>query len=193
MRMNDPSSTVVTVTAPVTTPLPVGFDTNDMMQIAREIAMGILGRGDIYRQHNLSLGQVATLEALPVFQRLVEGQVAEWGAIGSTKKRLQLQAAAGLEAGLPDVAARLKNNTEPLVGVVGVAKLLAEMSGVVGNEAAKAGGIGAERVHITINLGEDKKLTFDKSAAPRIISGEISEDGEGKGDGSTTRVLPETT
>jgi hypothetical protein len=38
---------------------------------------------------------------------------------------------------------------------------------------AAVDGAGGERFSVTINLGSDNKLTFEKTVAPKVIDGEV--------------------
>ena len=93
------------------------------------------------------------------FKNTLQAMTVEWNAVGNTQKRLALEAAIALEDALPAVAARLSKNTEPLAGVVELAKLLAKMAGV---GEANAQQVPTERFKITINLGADV-AQFEKS------------------------------
>ena len=132
--------------------MPVGWTIQKTAALIRDLAHNMYEVPFILKTHGVSVAQYEALQKNEFFERTLAAMTVEWNSIGNTQKRLALEAAIALEDALPTVAARLSKATEPLAGVVELAKLLAKMSGVgeVAQNAAPT-----ERFKITINLGAD--------------------------------------
>ena len=143
------------VPAPIPVPstqMPDGWSIHRVAALVRELAMNLYDVPVILKKHNLSEAQYTLLTENPLFQRTLEAATIEWNAPQSTNKRLALEAAIALEDALPTVASRLSKATEPLPGVVELAKLLAKVAGIGEGPQQQGGG---ERFKIIINLGAD--------------------------------------
>ena len=138
--------------------------------LVRDLAHNMYDLPYILKTHGLTQAQYDNLAGNEFFKHTLQAMTVEWNAVGNTQKRLALEAAIALEDALPAVAARLSKNTEPLAGVVELAKLLAKMAGV---GEANAQQVPTERFKITINLGADV-ASFEKSR-PVIEIGASSE------------------
>ena len=140
---------------------------HDLAKLAREMAMNIRDRGDILKEFNLTGHQYDFLEAYHIFYREVYANACrEWHAPLTTQERITVEAAAILEDSLLTIGARMQNKGEGLPGVVEAAKLFAKIAKVdVAEKGATAPG---ERFSINIDLGGDKKITVETTAAPAI-------------------------
>lgn len=173
---------VVAAPAPVpATQMPAGWTIQKVASLVRDLSTNMYELPFVLKTHGLSQAQYDTLAASDAFQSALRAMTVEWNTIGNTQKRLALEAAIYLEDALPSVAARLSKATEPLAGVVELAKLLAKMAGV--GEVAQTNAP-TERFKITINLGADISA-FEKSRTPVTIR----TIGEGTGDAEPIQPL----
>jgi len=100
---------------------------------------------------------------------VIEKERIQWNSADNTNARLSIESAIALERVIPDLTARSVNPQEPLTGLVALAKLLAEMSGSVGNTRPQEAP--HEKFKIVINLGADQQ-TFEKAIPVINISSE---------------------
>lgn len=131
-----------------------------MAALAREIAMDINELPIILKNNGVSAEQYEIIKVSPFFMKLLESYTQAWTASGNTPERLKLEGAAMLEQFYPTLFQRMMDKTQPLNHVVQAAQFVAKTSGL--GEAKDTGPAG-DRFSITINLGEDQKLVFDKS------------------------------
>jgi len=157
--MDDPLNPAAPITAAVNLPvaLPPDWDVHKLYAFVRELAMNMHDESHIVMKHRLSPDQYNTLKGNDLFKRALEAALTEWNSPLSTQKRLSMMAGVALEDSLPSIAARLKGNAEPLNSVAQVAKLFADMAGIIGQERQVGP---SERFTITIHLGDDK---FEKT------------------------------
>lgn len=144
--------------------MPPGWTIQKVASLVRDLSTNMYDLPYILKTHGLSQAQYDVLSTNEAFQSTLRAMTVEWNTIGNTQKRLALEAAIYLEDALPAVAARLSKATEPLAGVVELAKLLGKLAGVgepTQNNAPQ------ERFKITINLGADVQQ-FEKSRAIEI-------------------------
>jgi len=140
--------------------MPDGWTLHKVAALVSDVAQNMYELPHLLKKHGLTPKQYATLEKNPFFQRALEAEVITWQGANSIQKRLALESALAVEDAMPDVAARLRNKSEPLGEVVALMKLFTEMAGVIG--AKSAGPVQAsERFKITINLGGDDSLQRD--------------------------------
>lgn len=139
-----------------------------MAALAREIAMDINELPIILRNNAISVEQFEIIKVSSFFRKLLESYTQAWTASGNTPERLKLEGAAMLEAFYPTLFKRMTSPTEPLNHVVQAAQFIAKTSGL--GEAKDNGTIG-DRFSITINLGADTQIVFDKDKAvmPAIL------------------------
>lgn len=136
-----------------------------LISLARELAIDIVPLEIILDTHKIGRDTLETLLKLPFFQGLLEEQKRLWNSALSTSERAKLKSLAMYEETLPEMYLRLHDREEGLNGKVEIMKLLAKVGGL----DAKSDGTGAERVSITINMGELKTalpsaVTIDHSA-----------------------------
>lgn len=133
-----------------------------IVKLAREIAMDIQPLELILKQYSIDPQRWEELQRNGKFIRLLESQVEEWNSALNTHERVRAKSAAMLEEWLPELNNRLHDREIGLPAKVEGGKLLAKMAGVGEREVGSGGG--GERFTITINLGEDHKLSFEKQA-----------------------------
>lgn len=152
-------------TSPPVVSLPVGWDADKLLELARELAMNINDASTIIANHGLDQPTYnAAVAENPFFKRAFEAFRLEWESATNTNKRLGIKAATALELALPVLTARISSKEESLDAAIKGAQLLAKMSGF--DDKAKTDG-GADKFTITINLGADEKLQFEKDITPK--------------------------
>lgn len=146
--------------------MPEGWSIQRVAALVRDCSTSMYELPYILKTHSLTQAQYDKLAATEVFQNTLASMTAEWNAIGNTQKRLALEAAIALEDALPTVASRLSKSTEPLPGVVELAKLFAKMAGIGEQTQANAP---TEKFKIVISLGADT-VAFDKTKTIEVSS-----------------------
>lgn len=137
-----------------------------LVKLAREIAMDIQPIETILKQYSITDQAWEQLQRNGRFTRLLESQVEEWNSALNTHERVRAKSAAMLEEWLPELNNRLHDRDIGLPAKVEAGKMLTKMAGI-GEREVGAGGAG-ERFTITINLGEDHKLSFEKQVPATI-------------------------
>lgn len=141
-----------------------------LLQLAREIAMDIRPLEEILQVHDVDQALWQQIQANPRFRQYVESEAAAWHGSLNTHERVKLKAAAMLEEWLPELYSRMHDRAENLSAKIEAGKLARDLAGFA------KGGVGVEsageRFSVTINLGQDSKLTFEKQLPPIIIDAE---------------------
>lgn len=135
-----------------------------LAKLAQEIAMNIRPVEEILDTYKITPDRYKELEKIPFFKAALDAYVIEWNSAKTTNERLRIEAAAGLEAAMPALIARMQSQNEDLGKAVEAAKLLSKISGAEASQ--KDGGAPGDKFSITINLGEDVKLNFEKDVKP---------------------------
>ena len=157
-------------------PAPVNFP-NELLfvKLAREIAIDHFDIETILNHYQISSEQWEIIKANTRFQALLESQIADWQSATNTQERSKLKAAALLEEWFPTANSELHDRTVSLSGRVELAKLLARIAGM----GERSGGevLAGEKFSITINLGADAKLKFDKEkVTSKVIDADYVEE-----------------
>lgn len=134
-----------------------------LASLAREVAMNMRELPAILADYGIEPDDYQQILTWPFYKSALEAAVIEWNGPLSTNQRIKIQAAAALEDALPRMAARMSQTDETLPAVVETGKLFAKLAGI-GEQGQR--GDGGEKFSITINLGDDKKLTFEKDVTP---------------------------
>lgn len=183
------AATEATLPAPT---LPT-FQEEDLLRLARAIVMEIHPLDKILAEHNLTADQLSLLQKNAYFARVLEDFRLDWGGPLSTPKRIAMKSLAALEDGLPKLAARMTDKSESLDAQVKVAKQLGEWGGLGADKSLQGSG---EKFSITINLGADEKLRFEKNVAPTPPKSEgaaaLPLNGEGKSSGGAIQLVIES-
>lgn len=153
--------------------MPAGWTLQKVAAFIRDLATNLYDVPYILKTHGLTQGQYETLQANDFFQKTLQTMTVEWNRIDNTQRRLAIESAILLEDALPTVGARLSKATEPIAGVVELAKLLGKFAGI--GEAA-GGNAPTEKFKIVINLGADV-ASFEKSA-PRTLEVQSFSEGQ---------------
>lgn len=152
-------------------PLPETFGPQNLAALAREIVMSIREIPDILATFKLTPAQYERVKSLPYFQKALDTLSIEWNSALSTAQRIKVGAAAILENGMPNLGARMTNPSEPYTAQIEAGKLFAKLAGV-GEPATGSGG--GERFTISINLGADTVLRYEKDVTPKAVEGSAS-------------------
>jgi hypothetical protein len=169
------SNAPVPVTAAVNRiPLP-DLTAKDLVKLARELVMNIRDPKDILANFGLTQPQLDYLFTHPFFKNAYDTLLVEWNSAMNSAKRVEVVSAAYLEEGLPYLAAKLTKADESLHAQVAVGEFLAKNAKL--RDAAAPSGAG-EKFTISINLGADSHIRYEKDVTPTRPN-EISEIGEG--------------
>ena len=148
---------------------------NQLVRIAREIALDFKDIETILEHHKLSPNDFEKIKKDPRFLRLLEGEILAWNAATNTHERTKLKAAALVEEWLTEANARIRDANEPLSAKTELVKLLTRIAGMGIETAAVNASQGGERFIVNINLGDDKKLSFAKEVTAKVIDGTVNE------------------
>ncbi|MGZ5165212.1 MAG: hypothetical protein ACXWCQ_32295 [Burkholderiales bacterium] len=140
-----------------------------ILALAREIAMNVNNLETILEAHRIPHETWRILSEDPKFNRLLQSQVIAWESATNSQERLKVKSAALIEAWLEKANSYLHNG-ELTAPKVELAKFVARLAGVGLDRAGIDGG--GERFAITINLGADSKLKFEKTLPPKVIDAE---------------------
>lgn len=146
-----------------------------LLKVAREIAIDLHDIETILKNHSIEPKQWARIQTDPRFLRLLEGEIIAWQAATNTHERTKLKAAALIEEWLLEANKIIHNHGEPLSGRAEVVKFLGRVAGMGLDKIQGEGG--GERFSVTINLGGDQKLTFQKEVTSKVIEGEVVKEG----------------
>lgn len=143
------------------------------VKLAREIAMGINPMGVILENNKISQDDWEVIQKHPRFLQYLETESSVWGSALNTQERVKLKSAALLEEWLPELYTRMNDPGENLNAKIEAGKLVSRLAGlgVGGTQITDA----TERFSVTINLGADSQLKFEKDISPRVIDGEATE------------------
>jgi len=147
-------------------PFPVQDDVL-LVTLAREIAMDIVSLEAILERYKITSNQWTKIQENPRFIELLKSAITEWHSAINTEERIKIKSATLLESWLEEANSRLHDRTESLQAKAELAKFLGRLAhlGLPGAQA----GEGAERFSVTINLGADAKLTFQKDIPAKVI------------------------
>ncbi len=153
------------------TQLPVVLDPHEdivLIKLAREIAINHFPVETILKAHQISPETWISIQQLPRFKDLLAAEIKDWNGALNTHERTKLKAAAMVEEYLPEGNSRLHDNRETLPAKVELLKLLTRIAGM-GLTGAELNGFGGEKFSVTINLGADSKLKFEKEVTHQVI------------------------
>lgn len=156
--------------------VPANIDEALLLKLAREIAIDLTPLDDILSNHNIEPIQFeAHIKNNKRFNMLLKSELEAWGSATNTPERVRLKAAAMVEEYLPELYARLNDNREKLADKVKGLEVVAKL-GDLGSVNKGASGDLADKVTITINLGNSEKLEYNKSLPPKVIEHDAPEE-----------------
>jgi hypothetical protein len=141
-----------------------------LQALANDIGQGLIPLEDILMRHNVSLAFYKSIENNPRFHKMVISAAKEWAAAENANQRVERKSTLMFEAALPEFYARMHDPKETLTAKVEMMKLLGK-TGKLGATEAKQGAAG-ETFKLTINLGADRELHFEKELPVRVIDAE---------------------
>jgi len=130
---------------------PTEIFTVEFAALAREIAMDIFEVKDIIAAHKLTEEEWLQIERNPKFQHMLGEMVRDWNSALSTRDRIKVKAATGLESQLETFIRDLGDTEIPLNQRVEAGKFLARI-GEVDTANILSGG-GGSGFNITLNIG----------------------------------------
>jgi hypothetical protein len=146
-----------------------------MVRLARAIAQDMLELGDILKANGVSDEVWKVIEQHPRFQKYLQEAILDWNAAENTPERVKIKAAAAVEEWLPEAFAQMHNSDAPLLHRNDLAKLMAKLGGMDNSRQGGEGVSLGERFQVTINLGADAKLSFDKQVPSKVTTIEHEE------------------
>lgn len=142
-----------------------------LIKIAREIAIDHYSVEDILKRYDIDAKLWDEISHNKRFQDVLRSEIAAWQSASNTKERVELKASAMIEEWLPEAYARMHDEKDTLSAKVELAKLIARI-GNLGDTKNDIAGMG-EKFSVTINLGADSKLNFEKEGLPsKVINAE---------------------
>jgi hypothetical protein len=143
-----------------------------MVRLARAIAQDIHELSKILADNQVDEDVWKVIEKHPRFQKYLQEAILEWNSAENTPERVKIKAAAAVEEWLPEAYAQMHNQDAPLLHRNDLAKLMTKLGGMDRSGVGVDGSSGGERFHVTINLGADAKLTYDKTLPSKVIEHE---------------------
>jgi hypothetical protein len=139
-----------------------------LIRLAREVAIDHLDTDAILKNYQINIEIWQKIQAMPRFQEVLRSEVEAWNTATNTHERTKLKAAAIMEQWLPEAFRQLHLDAQPLNAKVELGKLIARIAGM-GVTGMGVEGAGGERFSVTINLGADASLRFDKQVPAKVI------------------------
>ena len=152
---------------------PKDIDELTLIKLAREIAKDIQPIETILERFGVSAEIWRDVSRLPHFTSLLQSEIEAWNAAGNTAERTKLKSMSMIEEALPEFFERMHDAREPLIAKARVFELVSKVAGAF--SAEREGGNAADGVKITINLGGDNKITFEKDITAQVIEGELND------------------
>lgn len=152
---------------------PANYDELKLVRLAREIAMDLNELPKVLDTHGITHRDFEIIKTLPRFQSILASELEAWQSAVNTHERVKIKASAVVEEWLPELYARLNDVKEPLMAKIKGGELLAKLAGMGLNNAQQVGDP-SDRINITINLGEDRKLQFEQALPGKVIEHEAT-------------------
>jgi len=139
----------------------------DFAALAREIAMDIFPLKQILELHRLTDEEWLRVQETPKFQQMLAELLAEWNATASTRERVKMKAATGLESVLEVYIRDINDPAIPLAQRVEAGKFLARL----GELDSQGIGQGSEgRFQIVFNIAD---ATRKVDVGGKVIEGAV--------------------
>jgi hypothetical protein len=138
-----------------------------LIKLAREIALDHHDTETILKRYRITPEKWAKIKDNPRFTQLLVSEMTAWHSAVNTQERTKFKAAALIEEWLEEGNARLYDSREALNHKVELVKVLAKIAGM--DRSDLPGGSTADRFSVTINLGADAKLHFEKERSPQQV------------------------
>jgi hypothetical protein len=141
-----------------------------LMQVAREIAIGVHPLDKILSRYEISHADFERLKANPRFTATLEAEIAAWNSAHNTAERIKLKSQAMVEEALPELFSQIHNSKEPLSSRIEAMKLARDLGQLVKAGNFQTDGDGGSRFSVTINLGDNKQIKFEKDVTPQVTA-----------------------
>lgn len=145
------------------------YDELKLIILAREIAIGLKPIDQILKDQGISLVQFEQLGKNKRFVEILSAELSSWNGAINTTERVKVKAAAMLEEWMPELYARMNDRSESLMHKIEGGKLIKDLAGLGLRNELNGNGKASDRVSITINLGNDVKLEYQKSLPDQVI------------------------
>lgn len=139
-----------------------------MLRLAREIAMDIRPLEAILVTHEVTLEDFDLLRVHPTFTSYLRNCIEEWASAQNTAERVRLKSLAIVEESLPEFYARAHDPKELLQHKIKTLEVIAKFAGIGDRGIIGVAG-GGEKLSITINLGEGRKVTVEHEGSAEDI------------------------
>lgn len=156
----------------VTKLAPQDIDELTLVKLSREIAKDIHPIETILERFGIPPDLWRDISSQPRFTALLQSEAEAWNNAANTAERTKLKSMSMIEEALPEFFERMHDPREPLIAKAKVFELVSKVAGAFASEK-DAGGSG-DGVKITINLGADKSVTFEKDITAQVIEGDVN-------------------
>lgn len=137
-----------------------------LLRLSREIARDIHPIENILDRFGIDPDVYETIQSNPRFQAILQGELEAWQGASNTSERVKIKSLSFVEELLPEMYERAHDPREPLSAKVELLKTIGRFGGV--GLSAVEGGMG-EKLSVTINLGSDSQLKFEKDVTPQVV------------------------
>lgn len=150
-------------------------DVNELtlLKLSREIARDIHDIETILERYGIDAELWSHISKLPRFNALLQSEIEAWHGAGNTPERVKIKSLSFVEELLPEMYARAHDPREPLSSKVELLKTIGKFGGV--GLTSFEGALG-EKLSVTINLGADSQLKFEKDITPQVVEGSNEQD-----------------
>jgi hypothetical protein len=144
------------------------------IRLVREIAIDQHDLETILERNGVTPRQFQRIRNTDRFKSLLAQEIASWNSAANTPERVKIKSAAMIEEWLPEAFAQMHNGDASLLHRTNLAQLVSSLAGMGKSEVGV--GSSGERFSITINMGGDAKLKFDKETLPaKVIEGTVND------------------
>jgi hypothetical protein len=150
------------------------FSDLTLVKLAREVAMNIQSIETILEANQIDIETWENIKVHPKFNQYLESETSSWNSAINTHERVKLKSAAVIEDWLPEAYARMHDASENLNAKTELGKLVARLAGMGLTNTNITDGSG-ERFSVTINLGNDAQLKFEKEMPMKTIDGSLED------------------
>lgn len=144
-----------------------------LLKLSREIARDIHDIETILERFGIDAELWGHISKQPRFISLLQSELEAWNGATNTPERVKIKSLSFVEELLPEMYARAHDPREPLSSKVELLKTIGKFGGV--GVSSFEGAIG-EKLSVTINLGADTQLKFEKDVTPQVIEGSNEQD-----------------
>jgi hypothetical protein len=155
-------------------PAPAPYLETELVSLAREIAMNQWPLQEILNRYGVSAERWQDIANTPLFRQYLDQQITEWNSVANTNERVKFKSAALLEFWLEEAHTKLHDDRQQLAPKVELAKFIGRLAGM-GITGAEINAGGGNKVSVTINLGADTQLKFEKELPQKVIEHEPAE------------------